>query len=136
MRLAVISLSPDIVQRAVFDAGRQEHQAGTLRRRSFETLAIIHVEFRAMPLADKSAVLAVQRSAEMQADIGRRADAVAAAPDMNLAAKEGRDQAAGLRDIGDLADFMFHRRTPYRCNCIYMNAFASIVKLDAVASTY
>jgi hypothetical protein len=53
---------------------------------------------------------------------------------MDLAAEEGRDQAADLRDIGDLADFMFHRRTPYRCNCINIDASASIVKLDAIAS--
>ncbi len=87
-----------------------------------------------MPLADEGAVLAVERSAEMQADIGRGADALADAPDMDLAAEERRDQAAGLRDVGDLADFVFHRETPYRCNCIYMDAITSIVKLDAFAS--
>lgn len=78
-----------------------------------------------MPLADQLAVLAVERPAEMQADIGGGTDTLAAAPDMDLAAEERCDQAARLWDVGDFANFVFPWIFPgsmqlnaYRCKCI------------------
>ena len=66
-----------------------------------------------MPWANKLAVPAFKRPAEMQTDISDRADAFAGAIDMHLPAKERRNDSAGFRNFGDLADFVSHGVNPF-----------------------
>src|SRR5919108_4672189 len=112
-----MSLSPDIVDVAVLDPTRQEHQLRILARRTACRLAAIHVVARAVPGAHERAVLAFQRPAEMHTDIGGHPNAAAAPVDVNLAPEEGHDDAAALRHFAFRAKPMSHGKISYRCIC-------------------
>src|SRR5438874_12252432 len=97
-------LAPNIIQRVVLLARRDEHQVRVCRRGPGEPLARGPVELGAVPAAHELAVLALERAAEMQARVGGRSDPFAGPIDMQFT-PEVRYQDGPLDgDIGNLAE--------------------------------
>jgi hypothetical protein len=101
-------LTPNVVEYPVLNLSGQKHELSVGWRRRFEAAAILHPIFGVMPLADKFAILALQRPAKVHADIGDSPGLAIGPIDIHFPAKERDELGSFVRDFFNLAKWVFH----------------------------